>query len=127
MSDSSRRAVSIRIGVSAFARVAPDRLADGDAVEAGQHQIEDDEIELLRSRELEAGVAVGGLLRRHFLQPEMQAHQFPDVRFVFHDEHVRAKRGRGLHGIGILRVTQSRDLRHVLISSELGGLRVTGM
>ena len=40
-----------------------------------------------------------GLDRHRVLQPQVQRHQLPDVRFVFDDEDVRAGRGTHLQGL----------------------------
>ena len=55
----------------------------------------------------------------------MQAHELPDVRFVFDDEHVRMG-GRWLHGHGTISVTQLRGIGHQSIVGGTRWPRVTG-
>ena len=86
MSLSSRRAVSIRIGTSWFGPVAADRAADRDAVDAGQHQVEDDQVERLGAGARERLLAVADRLDLEALEAEVQHDQLADVRFVFDDE-----------------------------------------
>ena len=68
-------------------RIVPQSLADGQAVDAGKHQVQEDQIG--RSR---LGGRQGLLARRHarhlvaFLQ-QMVADQFPDVLLILDDEH----------------------------------------
>ena len=68
-------------------RIVPQSLADGQSVDAGQHQVQEDQIG--RSR---LGGGQGLLARRHarhlvaFLQ-QMVADQLPDVLLILDDEH----------------------------------------
>ena len=77
-------------------------------------------------RELQPGVAVGRLLGRDAFQPEMETHQFPDVGFVFDDEHGRPG-GGWLHHDGAVSRAGPQRFGHELIASELGGPPVTRM
>ena len=78
-------------------RLAPDCAAHGDAVEPGQHHVEDDQIERLRPR-------LAAALRcrppdehgREPFEPEVEQDQLADVRIVFDDQHPALRRaGRG--------------------------------
>src|SRR5262245_13254136 len=66
--------------------VAADRLADGDTVEAGEHHVEDDEIEVPASRQLQRALAISALNAIVVLEAEMQTDELADVRFVFDHE-----------------------------------------
>ena len=98
--------------MSAFCRFAANRAAHGDAVEAGQHQVEDHQVELARARRLlEPGVAIGGLDRRQLFESQVQRDQLADVGLVLDDQHAgtfglnarhRLARARGLIFLSVL-------------------------
>jgi hypothetical protein len=72
---------------AAVDRIAPDGAAHGNAVEAGQHDVEDDRIETPLARESQALVAVWCLDTVEMLEAEMEADQLANVRLVFYDQH----------------------------------------
>ena len=85
-----------RVGVR---RLAADCATDGDAVETGQHQIENDQIESMLAREVESRVPVRCLDGYGILEAEVQRHQFSDVRFVFDDKDLRVRKFHGLDAV----------------------------
>ena len=60
--------------------------ADLQAVHAGQHQVEDDQVRLAALRHLEGGLAVLGGLHRHAGLPQVVGDDLDDVGLVLHHE-----------------------------------------
>ena len=88
--------------------VAPDGAADGDAIESGKHQIQDNEIERLGARQAKSFVAVTYCDRFQPLEREVQRDEVADMRLVFDHQHPRARRvGAALVRIHVISV----DLR----------------
>ncbi len=86
MSDSSDRAVSIRIGVSAFGesrRMARQTVTPSSP---GSIDVEHDEIEGPVLRQAERVIAIAGLDARQPFQRQVKRHQLADVRLVLDDE-----------------------------------------
>src|SRR6185503_14807096 len=71
--------------------VASDRLTDGDAVEAGEHDVEDDKIEGPGARQLQSRFAIAALNALIIFEAEMQTDELADVGLVFNDEDRRAR------------------------------------
>src|SRR5262249_30312822 len=68
--------------------LAPERLADLEAGELGEHDVEDEEVRLLRARPLEAGLPVGGGQDLVALELEVVLEAEHHVRLVLHDEYL---------------------------------------
>jgi HlyD family secretion protein len=76
-------------------RLAANGPTHGDTVEAGQHQIEDEEIEWLGAGELQC---FGSVIDRHggvSLELEMERDELADVAVVFNDQHARGRASFG--------------------------------
>src|SRR5436190_19280743 len=74
---------------------AADGAADAEAVQPGNHHVEDDQVEPLVLRARDRLPAVRKPFTRVAFEAEMQTDQFADVRLVFDDEH--ARRGGVFH------------------------------
>ncbi len=61
--------------------------ADGNAVDARQHQVEDDQIERLRSGPHQRLMPVGNGLNLEAFEAEVELNQLADMGFVFDDEN----------------------------------------
>ena len=92
MSDSLSRAVSIRIGVSTFAPALPRRAAERDAVEAREHDIEQQQIEPLLPDAIERLTAVSDAFGLEPCQAQMQPQDLAYRSIVLDDERVQAWR-----------------------------------
>jgi hypothetical protein len=60
--------------------------AERQAVEPGNHHVEDQQIEALLFDALQGGGAVGQAFARVALVPQVQAHELTDVALVFYNE-----------------------------------------
>jgi hypothetical protein len=78
----------------------PNRPAQRDAVQAGDHDVEDDDVELLGARAFEGGGAFRDLFNVETCERQMQTKQLPDRRLVFDNQDPAFDRsGRdGRHG-----------------------------
>ena len=82
---------------------APQRLAHGDAVHAGQHQVEHHQVEAGRGQPGEGLAAVAHVHRLQPFEAEVQPDQLTDVRVVLDDQnmgHGSILRGRGRRRTG---------------------------
>ena len=87
MSDSSRRAVSMRIGTSPFGesrRIARQTVTPSTP---GQHHVEHDEIERFRPGEPQPFVAVAAPTVVKSLEPDVQHDEVADVLVVLDYQH----------------------------------------
>ncbi len=73
----------------AVQRLAPHRPADGDAVELGQHHVQDEQIERIGLREPQPFRPGPGRDGRQPLEPEVQHDEIADVPIVLDDEDAR--------------------------------------
>src|SRR6267143_393499 len=73
-------------GVPRTGAFGADRAADGDAVEAGQHDVEDDDVEAPAAREVEAAPPVGRFVHLEPREIEVEAKEVADGLFVFDDK-----------------------------------------
>ena len=78
-------------------RLSANRPADTDAVEAGQHDVEDNQVEGGASRAIERLAPVGDLVDGEPGEIEVEAQQLANRRFVLDDERAAARRACG-HG-----------------------------
>ena len=78
-----------RVGVGTR---GPHGAAQRDAVEAGQHHVEHEQIERGRPRDVEGLATVPEVLDREARQPQVELQQFTNGRIVLHDEHPSAIR-----------------------------------
>ena len=67
--------------------LAPHRAADRNAIDARQHQVENDQIEGLGTGADERLLAVGHRLDLEALEAEVELDQLANVRFVFDDQN----------------------------------------
>jgi hypothetical protein len=63
-----------------------ERAAHVEAVEAGEQEVEDDQVGALAAHALEAALAVGRRGHREALAGQVVLDRFQDVRFVFDDD-----------------------------------------
>ena len=88
MSDSSRLRGEHQDRRVSVGRITADRSADGDAIKAREHQVENDQVEAARARGGKAAVAVGGFDRDELFEPQVQRHKLADIGFVLDHEDV---------------------------------------
>ena len=87
-----------------------DRPADGDAVEIGQHQVEQNQIEALGVGARQGVPAVVDLLDRVAAERQVEPQQFADGRVVLDDQHATRRQGR--HASIVVR-------RHTFFTAQL--------
>ena len=73
-------------GISIVVAVGPQLAADVEAVDVGQHQVQEQHVGLVLPRQPQAGLAVLGDDRLEIAHPEDPGHESRLLRMVFHDQ-----------------------------------------